>query len=257
MNNLIIIAHRGESLDAPENTLESINLAWQRNADGVEIDIHLTADNKIAVIHDADTKRVSGIHLKISSQPMNELKKLNVGKYKGDRWDNVKIPSLREVLDTVPENKKLFIEIKSGREILNRLKIELNESKLKPDQIKIMCFNFNTLKVARDIIKEYEIFWLRVNGKSFLRFFKLNLDELINLALKNKVNGFNIKYSGIIDRNFVQKVKRSGLKLYAWTVNDIEIAKKLIEYGIDGITSDRPYQLKKQIYQYISKSYLI
>ncbi len=83
--------------------------------------------------------------------------------------------------------------------------------------------------------------------EKFPSIFKLNLGELMNLALKNKFNGFSIRYSRIIDRNFIQKVKGSGLKLYAWTVNDIEIAKKLIEYGINGITIDKIFWLKNQI----------
>ncbi len=257
MNNFIFIAHRGESLDAPENTLESINLAWERNADAVEIDIRLTGDNKIVVIHDANTKRVSGVYNKVSSQSMNELRKLNVGKYKGDYRNNVKIPSLEEVLDIVPANKKLFIEIKCGPEILNPLRIELNESGLKSNQIKLMGFNFDTIKIAGNIFKEYGILWLRIYGKNFLRYLKLNINEIINIALKNEFEGLSFKYSKMIDHKFISLVKESGLKIYVWTVNDIETAEKLIDYGIDGIISDRPYWLKKQIYSKDSISDLI
>jgi len=247
MNNFIFVAHRGESFSAPENTLESINLAWERNNDAVEIDIHLTKDNKIAVIHDANTKRVSGSYFKVASLPLNDLKKLNAGKYKGDNWENVKIPSLREVLYTIPDDKKLFIEIKCGPEILDHLKLELNEFKHKTDQIKIISFNFNTMKMARQSFKDYEVFWLRRIEKNFLQFWKLNINEIINISLENEFDGLNIKYSKVISPSIVKMIKESGLKLFVWTVNEPELAKKLISYGIDGITSDRPSWLKQQM----------
>jgi len=247
MNNLIFIAHRGESFDAPENTLQSINLAWKRDDDAVELDVRLTADNKIAVIHDGNTNRVGGIYLRVASQSLDSLKKIDVGMYKGNQWTKAKIPSLEEVLDTIPKNKKLFIEIKCGPKILNRLKFILADSNIKSDQIKLIGFSFTTLKKARALFNGYEIFWLKRIERRFLQFWKLNQNEIINIALKNKFDGLNIKYSKFINRNLVDKVRESGLKLFVWTVNETEIARKLIDYGVDGITSDRPNWLKKQI----------
>ena len=120
--DFIIIAHRGESFDAPENTLASINLAWERNADAVEIDIQLTKDKKIVVIHDKSTLRTGGKMKRIATSTYNELHQINVGKLKGAKWKNEKIPLLNEVIDTIPANKILFIELKSNADIINPLK---------------------------------------------------------------------------------------------------------------------------------------
>ena len=113
----IIIAHRGESYDAPENTLASINLAWQRNDDAVEVDVHLTKDNRIVVIHDPNTKRITGQNKKIKNSTLTELQTLDFGSWKAEKWKDEKIPTIDEVLQTVPVNKKIIIEIKSGKNI--------------------------------------------------------------------------------------------------------------------------------------------
>src|SRR5215204_725372 len=74
-----IIAHRGASFDAPENTLAAFRLGYEQGADGVELDIHLTKDNRGAVLHDSYTARVGGAKLIVSNTPLAELQKVNVG----------------------------------------------------------------------------------------------------------------------------------------------------------------------------------
>src|SRR5438445_6957075 len=107
-----IIAHRGASYDAPENTLASVKLAWEQKADAVEIDVHLSKDGSIVVIHDANTSKVAGVRKRVSDQTLAELKGLDVGRWKGPKWASERIATLDEVLATVPERKRLFIEIK-------------------------------------------------------------------------------------------------------------------------------------------------
>ena len=247
MNIPIFIAHRGESFDAPENTLESINLAWERNDDAVEVDIRMTGDNKIAVFHDSNTLRMSGTYFKVASQSLNSLKKLDVGIYKDKKYAGARIPSLSEVLDIIPENKIIFIEIKGKYNIIEQLKLNIQKSKLKPDQVKIMGFNFTTLKKARIVFNNYETFWLRKFGVESTPFFNLNNNKIIEAALKNKFNGINIRYSKYLNKYLVKKIHENGLKIFVWTVNSIEASENLIKLGVDGITSDKPFWLKKQL----------
>ncbi|MFC2120022.1 glycerophosphodiester phosphodiesterase family protein [Bacteroidota bacterium] len=82
----ILIAHRGESFIAPENTLDSINLAWNNGAKAVEIDIQLTLDNEIVVIHDNSTKRVGNFNKRINKTLLKDLKKVDVGLFKNKSW---------------------------------------------------------------------------------------------------------------------------------------------------------------------------
>ena len=121
-SDFIIIAHRGESYEAPENTIASINLAWERGADAVEIDVQLSKDDEIVVIHDTDTFRTGRRDKNIRDQTLEELQQLDVGVYKGKAYKNEKIPTISQVLDTIPEGKKLFVEIKCGKEIIPPLR---------------------------------------------------------------------------------------------------------------------------------------
>jgi len=138
----LIIAHRGESFDAPENTLAAINLAWERGAEAVEIDIQFSKDRELVVIHDTDTKRLAGIDKKVVDQTLEELKKLDVGVWKAIQFKDEKIPTLKEVLDTIKNGKRLIIEMKSGPETISILKPTLQETQLLPEQIEIIGFEW-------------------------------------------------------------------------------------------------------------------
>src|SRR3954447_1104654 len=81
-----IVAHRGESADAPENTMAAFRLAWERKDDAIELDVHLTRDEVLLVSHDADTARTTGIAKVIKDSTMEELRALDAGRWKGPRW---------------------------------------------------------------------------------------------------------------------------------------------------------------------------
>ena len=98
----------------PENTIESVNLAWDNKVKAVEIDIHLSKDNEIVVIHDKDTLRVSGVKKIINETNYDDLLGLNAGKFKGKEWKLIKIPKLQDVLKDIVA---LFKEIKVPTQI--------------------------------------------------------------------------------------------------------------------------------------------
>ena len=118
-----IIAHRGASFDAPENTVAALRLGYAQGADAGELDIHLSQDGRIVVIHDADTARVSGHKQPVAVQTLAELRTRNAGQW--GQWQGSgfaeKIPELAEILALVPAGKRLFIETKVGVEILPEL----------------------------------------------------------------------------------------------------------------------------------------
>ena len=114
----LIIAHRGSSLQAPENTMAAVNLSWQENTDALEIDVHKTKDDEIVVIHDEDTKRTCGINKTINQSTLQEIQFLDAGSWKDKKYKNEIIPTFKEVVKTVSNNKKLVVEVKGGRECL-------------------------------------------------------------------------------------------------------------------------------------------
>jgi glycerophosphoryl diester phosphodiesterase len=113
--NVEIIAHRGASFDAPENTRAAVDLAWQQNADAAEIDIHVSRDGEIVVIHDDNTRRTTGLDAEVAALSLEELKKLDAGIWKGLQFAGESIPTLDEILALIPPGRRLFIEIKSER----------------------------------------------------------------------------------------------------------------------------------------------
>lgn len=245
---MILIAHRGESYDAPENTLAAINLAWERNADAVEVDVHLSKDGKIVVIHDDNTFKLGQKFKRVKYQTLKELKRLIIRSYKRKRWINERIPTLDEVLETVPEEKLLLIEIKSGSEIFPELKLIIQKFELRPSQITLIGFGLNTMTVAKQIFTELQVYWVRdVKYFEYTKSWPSELDGIIDKAKQANLDGLDLSVSKVIDKIFVNTIKAAGLKLYVWTVNDPVLAKRLIDAGVDGITSDRPQWLRAKL----------
>lgn len=235
----VIIAHRGASFEAPENTLASVNLAWEQNADAVEIDVYLSKDNKIMVIHDKDTKRTAGEKLVVKESMASDLRKLDVGSFKSPDYKGEKIPFLSEVIETIPEGKKLIVEVKCGTEILPFLKESFIKSG-KIDQLVIISFDFDVVAGAKKIIPEVPVYWLHFNLVGEYN------TKWIEKAKEADLDGLNFRYKGISEE-FIKSVHDANMEIYAWTVDDPEEAAKLSGFGIDGITTNRPGWIRKEL----------
>ena len=148
-NQSLKVAHRGASESCPENTLLAFTTAWENDADICEGDFHLTKDKKIVCIHDNDTLRVSGEKMIISESNYTDLLKLNVANY-FDSELNEKIPTLEQVLDTVPGSGTFLIEIKSDVEIVPELMAILAATELTKLQVGVISFNKEVLRQVRE-----------------------------------------------------------------------------------------------------------
>src|SRR5262245_12146520 len=105
-----IVAHRGSSHDAPENTLAAFRRAWELGVECVELDVHVTSDGQAVVIHDESTKRTAGRDRPVAAQTLAEIKQLDAGRWKGPAHAGERIPTLGEVLTTMPSGRTLFVE---------------------------------------------------------------------------------------------------------------------------------------------------
>jgi len=246
--NDIIVAHRGASHEAPENTMASVKLAWQQDADAVEVDVHLSKDNQIVVIHDYNANRTGGLDKKIKDLELSELMQLDFGSWKGAEWSGEKIPLLRDVLESVPQGKQLFVEVKCGPEIIEPLAILLNQNIIPLSNIVIMHFDLNTLLKIKDNFPENEILFLYEFLPFSIGYLRKKLMKgAVNKARENNFHGINIENIHEYDIDFINFCKANKLKTYCWVVNDPARTKYLIDSGIDGITTDRPGWLKKQL----------
>jgi glycerophosphoryl diester phosphodiesterase len=244
----MIIAHRGESALAPENTLSAINLAWEMGDTAVEIDIHLTADNKIVVLHDPHTGRTGTQRLTVRKSMLKDLRAVDVGVKKGPEWRGEKIPELWEVLQTIPENCILVIEIKCGKDVIPFLAGVIRDMDIVSSRIEIISYRLDILCEMKKLFPGLRMLWL-LDLDYYLPswLINVNLKKLLAKVLACNLDGVDAWAGKDLDENFVREFKNSGLSVYAWTVNEVELARELLSYGVDAITTDNASSLKKRL----------
>ncbi len=239
-----IIGHRGASHDAPENTLPAIELAWRQNADAVEIDIYLTRDGRIIAMHDETAKRYTGREWKPGEKTLAEWRELDFGAWKGPQFAGTRIAALPEILATVPAGKRLFIEIKCGAEIVEPLAQDLAASGLRPEAAAFICFSSPVLSALKKRLPAHQAYWLIGFKRKADGAWQPAPTETIAAAQTAGFEGLDVNVDGPYDAEFVQAARQAGLKLYAWTVNRPEDARHLAALGFDGLTSDRPQEIR-------------
>lgn len=241
-----IIAHRGASFDAPENTLASIELGWEQGADAVEIDVHFSKDGHIVVIHDDNTRKTAGVRRKVAAQTLAELKARDVGSWKNAKFKGETIPTLPEAFATVPPGKRLFVEIKCGPECIEQFARDFRTSRLKPRQIIPIGFSISTMRQLKQAVPELEVCWI-VEFKRTLRGWSPKAERLIEQVAEAGLDGLDVSGKGPVDADFVAKVHDAGQRLYIWTVDVPARASELMAAGVDGITTNKPGWLRSQL----------
>jgi glycerophosphoryl diester phosphodiesterase len=243
---LEIAAHRGASYDAPENTMAAFRLGWEQKADADELDIYLTKDGKIIILHDKTTKRTTGVEGKPEELTLEELRRLDAGSWKGPQWAGEKLPVLEEVLPTIPKGKRLFIEIKCGSEILPELERVLQASGRSPEELVIIGFGYETMRDAKQRFPKLQVYWL-VSPKKGSKGLTPPVTEMVAKTKAAGLDGLNLNQEFAFDAAFVKAIKDAGLKFLTWTVDDAAVAKSHVALGVDGITTNRPAWLREQL----------
>lgn len=229
-----IIAHRGSSGNAPENTAASMNMAVESGCDGIETDLQLTKDKKVVVFHDWNVNRTTDGTGNIKDLTFEELSKLDNGSWFDEKFKGERIIKLEELFDIVPEDITLNLELKSVGDDFRGLEeevIKILNTKKRKNNIIISSFNHKVLENVRKLDKDIK---LGILYEGYL----LNLGKYIeNLNLDIYSVHPSCNY---INQELVDEVHDLGLKLYAWTVNDKETVVRLEEYGIDGVITNYP-----------------
>lgn len=243
------IAHRGASYLAPENTMASIQLAWEMDVDAVEIDIYLTTDNEIVLFHDRTTNRIGGRDKAVEDQTLEELRELDVGEWKGLQWKGEKIITLDEALATLPKGKRMIVEAKSGPEIVEPMLDAIYRSGNHPHQIVVITFSYEVAVKTKRLKPQQQVLWLSgFRQDSETGEWSPKMDELVEKTLDANLNGLNLQFTGpATNAEEVEKIRNVGLGYFVWTVNGIKDAEKAIELGVDGLTTDRPAWMKKNL----------
>lgn len=238
-----VTAHRGNSGSFPENTLASFASGIELEADWVELDVHLSRDGELVVIHDKTTGRTGDKDLKVAHTTYKELKTVDVStdfKIRNEiplsepfPQDARRIPLLKDVLTLFAgqPDTKLSIQPKGNcvREIVQLVKETGTET-----LVGLNDGNLEYMKQVKQLAPEIHVFWDRPGD--------FDVDKDLKIARELHFEAMVIHHSGI-NPEIVTKIKQAGIETGAWTVNDEQRMKELLEMGVERIYTDYPGQL--------------
>jgi glycerophosphoryl diester phosphodiesterase len=243
-----LIAHRGESADAPENTLAAFRLAYERGADAIELDTHLTLDHELVVCHDENTERTTGRSMEIRETPLCELQTLRAGAWKGEEWAEERLPTVREVVASLPGRTGCFIEMKVGPDAVAPLEKIVQDLPDKTGQIVVISFHAATIAETKRRLPQVRALLLSSFEQHAVHMtWTPTAQHLVELARSIGADGLGLHHEGPVDADFVEHVKSNGLSLYVWTVDDLDLARQMIEAGVDGLTTNKAGWLRRQL----------
>ncbi len=241
-----IVAHRGASRDAPENTLPAFKQAWAQGADAIEGDFHLTKDGHIVCMHDANTKKVSGKNLVIKESTLDKLRELDVGVYRGKEFTGTLIPTIAEVFSTIPDQKKIYIEIKCGKEIIPKLLEEFRRSGLEQEQMVVISFDHEVIKEFKAKEPHIKAFWLSGFKKNIYGKSTPSVKTVLRVLKRINADGFSSS-KDISGESFIKQVMEHGYEYHVWTVDDLNTAKRFRKWGAKSITTNVPGYIKQNL----------
>jgi len=231
-NGLAVMAHRGGSLEAPENTIESFKYAIEIGSDIIETDIQLSSDGVPYIFHDDDLKRIPGIEKNFNDLLASEIDELNI-------FGDFKIPTLEETLKQFPDTK-FQIDFKTDEvvdpaiEIINKL----------PHVKKNLCIaSFSSQRLQKIKSKLSDVTYSMGPHevlKLLLKSFGIYRGEVGGDCLQIPIYRYGIK---IVTKRFVDFCKRENIKISVWTINSTEEMDYLIDLDVDGIITDNPKAL--------------
>ena len=228
-----IFAHRGASAYAPENTVEAFALAMEQGADGIELDVQMTKDGQVVVIHDETIDRVSDGTGAVRDYTLEELKKFHFSNHM-ENYENAVIPTLKEVLDLIKSSSMLLnIELKTGiywYPNLEEKTMELVKEAGMEDRVIYSSFNHYSIKKILELDSHAECAFLYSDVI-------LNVDKYAKNA---GVCGLHPAVYHLKMAEFLKEYQDSGLKVRVWTVNKKEDMEKFIKADLEAVITNYP-----------------
>ena len=246
----LIVAHRGASRDAPENTLSAFKLAFERNADAIEGDFRLTRDGHIVCIHDRDGHRTLGKRLSVAGSTLAQLRKLDAGSWKGEQWTGERISTLGEVLDVLPRKCRLYMEVKCGQEILDPLSEVIRSRQSDAGQLVLISYDKEVIRHFKQRHPHLPAYLVVKFQREQILFgtLKPTVQALIAELREICADGLDCQADPRLKPEFAGRLRDAGFPLHVWTVNDTDTAMRFIkDFGVDSVTTDRPGWLRKQL----------
>jgi glycerophosphoryl diester phosphodiesterase len=247
----LIVAHRGASALAPENTLAAFRRAIEDGAEGIEFDVRLSKDGEAVVFHDADLKRIGGRDEKIVDFSFDELQKIDSGswfnrafpKFANERFSNETIPSLKDILNLLNDFRGLiYVELKcKEREVEPLVKAvcrEIGASHLFPNII-VKSFRLQVIPEVRRLCPDVTtaaLFAPKI--MTMLRKEKY----LLKIAQEFRADQISLHYT-LASRKFMKKAEKKEMPVAVWTVDNPRFIKRAIALGIKAVITNNPASL--------------
>ncbi len=244
----LLIAHRGASRDAPENTLAAFDLAWHQGADGIEADFRLTRDGRIICLHDATTGRTADVDLVVAESDCAELQQLDVGGWQGARWQGERIQTLEEVLARLSAGKLFLIELKSGPEIIAPLARLLAASTIPATQLRLLAFDCQLVARLKEQLSDIRV-CLNVDYRWHwsTHSWRPTRAEVLSVMEQCGADGLSSRANPQLDALFIAELQQRGKEVYVWTVDLSRSAANYRALGVDGIMTNRPGWLRRKL----------
>lgn len=231
-----VMAHRGASTEAPENTMAAFQKAIDDMADYIELDVQLTNNGEVIVMHDSNAYRTTGVDANIVNMTYKEVKTLDAGSWFSDEYVGENVPSLKEVLELTQGKIKLNIELKPADNgtALAKNTVRLIEKYNMVNDCVITSFSESALKAVKTYNQGIKVGYIL--SAAYGDFYDM----------KN-VDFFSVN-AAFLSKRTIDAIHNSGKRVYAWTVNNKESIKNLTNKGVDGIITDNPVLARETIY---------
>lgn len=234
--NPTVMAHRGLSADAPENTLYAFSDAISAGADFIELDVQQTRDGVLVVMHDSNLKRTTGVNKNIWDVDYADIQNLDAGSWFDPAYANARIPTLEETLQFVDKRARLNIEIKPtkhGSDTLEQDVAELITQYQYTDACYVTSFSYGSLKKVKEVNPEIRTGYLM--SVAYGQFYSLKYADAFSL---NKV---------FVTSQVVNAAHQQGKQIFAWTVNSMSEVRSLCNLHVDSIITDDPVMVQNVI----------
>jgi glycerophosphoryl diester phosphodiesterase len=224
---VVIIAHRGSSETAPENTLAAFRLAVEQRADFIEFDVQESADGEVIVVHDSDLMKVGGSPLKVWEATAAQLRAVDIGSRTAPQFSSERVPTLAETLAVSKGGSRVIVELKSygHDQRLEERVVEIVEAAGMVDDSVFMSLDHDMVRKIKQ---------LRPSWRAGVLVAKA-IGDLTSLGAD-----FLAVESRVATRAFVRQAHRAGQDVYVWTVNDPAWMLRAMSNGVDGLITDKP-----------------
>ena len=236
---IVKIAHRGFSAIAPENTMVAFQKALELNVDCVELDVHGTIDKKVVAIHDQTLNRTTNQTGFVNQQTLNRVRQADAGRWFDDKFTGEKIPTLTEALDLICPSAMAVVEVKDAA-ITDQVVKDIHRTNTS-ERVVVIAFDPIVLKQVRQLDSTLSTGFLLGGDSEHVDDVELAA-QLVHRVLVMGVPLLNLSEK-LITSLLAHEIKKRGVTLWTWTIDDLERMKEVVDSGVQGITSNQPQRL--------------